>query len=145
MAFSLPTAGAGGPNRILIVDDDAAMRDWLCATLGTAGYDTVAVADGAHALIHLWAQAYPVILLDQNLPGLSGLELLPSLRTVCPDTAVVVITGNDSGDLYQEALEKGVFDLLQKPLSMSLLIRTVQSAVHFSRTLGPRQRQHSSA
>ncbi len=138
MANRLPRARVEKPDRILIVDDDAATREWLADVLTGAGYDPVPATDGAEALIHLWAQSFSVILLDQNLPGLCGLELLPSIRTACPKTAVIVITGDDAGVLYREALEKGVFDLLVKPISVDLLIRTVRSSVHFARCLGVR-------
>jgi CheY-like chemotaxis protein len=124
--------------RVLIVDDDPDMRELLFDLLTADGYESEHVPDGAKALIRLRTHAYCVILLDQNMPGLSGLDLLPSLRTLCPQTTVIMMTAFGDAEMYRAAIERGAFDLLLKPLSIPLLLRTVRSATHFARTLHPR-------
>jgi DNA-binding NtrC family response regulator len=130
-------AAVGFSDRVLIVDDDAQTREWIGEVLAADGYQPDAVPDVAAALIRLRCQTYPVIVLDQHLPGLSGLDLLPGIRTLCPHTAVIMVTGDGTAAMYRHALEQGAFDLLLKPISMAFLVRTVRSAMHFARTLSP--------
>ncbi len=121
-------------DRLLIVEDDAKTREWMAEVLMADGYQPESVPDVAEALIRLRSQTFAVIILDQHLPGLSGLDLLPGIRTLCPHTAVVMTTGDATAGVYRQALANGAFDLLVKPLSIALLIRTVRSARRFART-----------
>jgi CheY-like chemotaxis protein len=62
------------------------MRALLVDVLNNEGYDVTEAANGAEALIRLRAESFAVIILDKNMPGLSGLDLLPGLRMICPET-----------------------------------------------------------
>ena len=76
---------AAGRTRVLVVDDDSEMRALLADVLGDEGYAVEGVPNGAEALIRLRTESFAAIVLDKNMPGLSGLDLLPGLRTICPD------------------------------------------------------------
>jgi DNA-binding NtrC family response regulator len=115
--------------RILVVDDDTDMRTLLADVLGDEGYAVEGVANGAEALIRLRAESFAAIVLDKNMPGLSGLDLLPGLRTICPDTPVIMITAFGDVATYVDAMEKGAFEYVFKPFRMEELLRVLRRAL----------------
>ena len=120
---------AGGRARVLIVDDDREMRALLADVLGEAGYDVTEAADGARALIRLRSESFAAIILDKNMPGLSGLDLLPGLRTICPETPVILITAFGDVETYVDAMEKGATAYIFKPFRMRELLEELQRGV----------------
>ena len=119
----------GNRMRILVVDDDVEMRALLEDVLIDEGYAVEGVADGAEALIRLRTESFAAILLDKNMPGLSGLDLLPGLRTICPETPVIFITAFGDVNAYMNAMEKGAFEFLFKPFRMEELLRVLRRAL----------------
>jgi DNA-binding NtrC family response regulator len=118
-----------GRARVLVVDDDAEMRALLADVLGNEGYAVEGVANGAEALIRLRTEAFGAIVLDKNMPGLSGLDLLPGLRTICPDTPVIMITAFGDVGTYVDAMEKGAFEYVFKPFRMEELVVVLRRAL----------------
>jgi DNA-binding NtrC family response regulator len=114
--------------RVLIVDDDAEMRALLVEALAQDGYHSEEAADGAEALIRLHTECFAAIVIDKNLPGLSGLDLLPGIRAMCPKTPVILITAFGDAATYQEALEKGAFEYLFKPFRLEEFLGAVRRA-----------------
>jgi DNA-binding NtrC family response regulator len=108
------------------VDDDPDMRALLTDVLSDEGYAVEQVANGAEALIRLRTESFAAIVLDKNMPGLSGLDLLPGLRTICPETPVILITAFGDVSTYMEAMEKGAFEYIFKPFRMEELLRALQ-------------------
>ena len=80
------------PVSILVVDDDPEMRALVQDVLSAEGYEIVEAKDGADAVLALRARAFDVILMDKNMPGPSGLDLLPGLRRVAPGTQIIMMT-----------------------------------------------------
>ena len=117
--------------RILVVDDDAEMRALLGEVLSEEGYEVEQSANAAEALIRLRTETFSAIVLDKNMPGLSGLDVLPGLRLICPETPVIMITAYGDVATYVDAMEKGVFEYLFKPFRMEELLRLLR------RTLAP--------
>jgi len=115
--------------RVLVVDDDAEMRALLADVLGDEGYAVEGVPNGAEALIRLHAESFAAIILDKNMPGLSGLDLLPGLRTICPETPVILITAFGDVSTYMDAMEKGAFEYIFKPFRMKELLLALQRAL----------------
>ncbi len=131
---------------ILIVDDDAEMRALLSEVLGQEGYHVEEAANGAEALIRLRSEYFAAIIIDKNMPGLGGLDLLPGLRMICPDTPIILITAFGDAATYLEALEKGAFEFIFKPFRLEELLRVLKRAIpadHRSLTsfLGPGEGQ----
>ena len=114
---------------ILIVDDDAEMRALLVEVLGHEGYRVAEAADGAEALIRLRSECFDGIIIDKNMPGLSGLDLLPGLRMICPDASIILITAFGDASTHLEALEKGAFEYIFKPFRLEDLLRVLRRAV----------------
>lgn len=111
----------GKAQRILLVDDDEDMRSLLADVLMDDGYEVNQAANGAEALVLLHRETFAAILLDKRMPGLSGMDLLPGLRVICPETPVIVITAFGDAQTAAEGAEKGAFGLLFKPFRMDEL------------------------
>ena len=103
---------------ILIVDDDPEMRALLLDVLGHEGYEVVEARDGAEAVRALRARKFDIILMDKNMPGPSGLDLLPGFRRVCPNSQIIMMTAFGDVASYMEAAEKGAVEYLFKPFRM---------------------------
>jgi DNA-binding NtrC family response regulator len=119
----------GASARLLVVEDDAEMRALLTDILTDQGYEVTPAANGAEALIRLRSQGYAGIILDKNMPGLSGLDILPGLRTACPETPVIMITAFGDVPSYVDAIERGAFAYLFKPFMMRELLDALDQAL----------------
>jgi DNA-binding NtrC family response regulator len=115
--------------RVLLVDDDAEMRELLVETLAENGYETRTAANGAEALLRLHREPFAAIVLDKNMPGLSALDLLPGLGLLCPRTPVVIITAFGDAHTRTTAAEKGAYGFLDKPFRMDDLLAMLQRAL----------------
>lgn len=120
---------ASASTRLLVVDDDAEMRALLADVLSGEGYAVAEAANGAEALIRLRAEPFAAIVLDKNMPGLSGLDILPGMRTICPDMPVILITAFGDVASYVDAMEKGAFAYVFKPFRMEELLKTLERAL----------------
>lgn len=117
------------PTSILVVDDDDAMRALLMDVLRNDGYDAAEARDGAQAVLALRAREYDLVLIDKNMPGPSGLDLLPGLRRVCPQSQFVMMTAYGDVPSYMEAVEKGAAEFLFKPFLMDDLRAAIAKAL----------------
>ncbi len=115
--------------RVLVVDDDGEMRALINEVLSGKGYEVIEAANGAQALIRLRSESFTAIVLDKNMPGLSGLDLLPGLRTICPETPVILITAFGDVPTYVDAMEKGASAYIFKPFRMDELVQALDRAV----------------
>jgi two-component system response regulator PilR (NtrC family) len=106
------------PPKILIVDDELSMREFLGILLDREGYRTD-LADSAEAAIKLMESgSYDLILSDVNMPGLDGLALLKRVKEVSPDTAVLMITAFSTAEQAVEAMKFGAYDYIPKPFKV---------------------------
>ena len=118
-----------GKPLLLLVDDDAAFRTVMAAELSRSGYDVRTAASGEDALA-VCAKTEPhVILLDLQMPGISGLEVLKSLRDRHAPGEVVMLTGHGSIDTAIEAIRMGAFDYVSKPCPLDELEIRIQRAL----------------
>jgi CheY-like chemotaxis protein len=126
-----PATVAGACRTMLVVDDDAGVRDVLQEMLTANGYQSYAVGDGAAALRAVVMGSFDVILLDIDMPGLSGLETLVAIRALAPDTSVIMVSGTESEVVARNALDKGAFDYIMKPVDLQRLRSVVDAALTF--------------
>jgi two-component system response regulator HydG len=115
-------------SRILVIDDDGAVRDSTERMLRTAGYTVQGAATGEDGLALARGGAYDVILSDLQMPGLSGLDVLRELRAVRVDSAFIIMTGFGTIDTAVEAMKLGAVDYVQKPFFRDELVMRVRSA-----------------
>lgn len=115
---------------LLIVDDEPALRMWERRVLETQRYSCQEAADVPEARAALSANRYELALLDVNLPGGSGIELLAEIRGRYPDTAVLMVTGEDDLTLATTAIELGAFGYLVKPVRAGELVINVTNALY---------------
>ena len=113
---------------ILIVDDERGQRDILTAILTGAGYRAVALPGGREALAALEESSFDVVLTDLKMQGMSGMELLEAVVEANPRQCVVMMTAHGTIDSAVEAMKKGAFDYLEKPLDRQDLLLTLQRA-----------------
>ncbi|MCP5057939.1 MAG: sigma-54-dependent Fis family transcriptional regulator [bacterium] len=114
--------------RILIVDDDDALRDSLGMFLAAEGFDVV-LADGAiRALELLEAAPVDLVLCDLRMPGTDGLELLPQIHGRLPGVTVLMMSAYGSADLAIEAMQRGAYDYLAKPFQPSEVLLAIRKA-----------------
>jgi two-component system nitrogen regulation response regulator NtrX len=115
--------------RILVVDDEAGIRATLSGILEDEGYGVAAVGTAAEATARIQAEAFDAVLLDLWLPDRDGLELLSEMR----EQPVIVISGHGNVDTAVKATRLGAYDFLEKPLSLSRVVLTVQNALERGR------------
>jgi two-component system nitrogen regulation response regulator GlnG len=104
--------------QVLVADDEASIRFVLRETLKDAGYEVVCVEDGNAAFEALASGGYQIAFLDIRMPGPSGLELIDRVRAVGVDTAIVIMTAQNTLDNAVEAMKRGALDYLVKPFGM---------------------------
>jgi DNA-binding NtrC family response regulator len=117
------------PPSVLVVDDDAEMRALLLDVLRNDGYDVAEAQDGAEAILVLRSREFDVILMDKNMPGPSGLDLLPGFRRACPRSRIIMMTAFGDVPSYVEAVEKGAVEYLFKPFRMEEMKTAIRKAL----------------
>lgn len=115
--------------RLLIVDDEAGIRESLSSILKDEGYHVEAVASSEEALQRAAAGDLEVILLDVWLPGMDGLEALSRLQAIPRAPAVIMISGHGTIETAVRATKLGAFDFIEKPLSLEKILVLVRNAV----------------
>jgi DNA-binding response OmpR family regulator len=121
--------------KILVVDDDSAVRDMLSTFLKAEGY-SVDSAEGVGAALELMkSNSYDIMLIDKNMPGTDGgreggLDLLRSVRSQSLSSEVIMMTGHPTVETIKEALSLGACDYIRKPFSLEDLRQRISRLVH---------------
>ncbi|MEJ2154406.1 MAG: response regulator [Desulfobacteraceae bacterium] len=102
---------------ILLVDDEAGIRNLLSISLSDEGYDVITAADGREALEVFLSRTPPIVLSDIKMPGMDGIELLAAIKKENPDTEVIMITGHGDMDLAIKSLKMDATDFVTKPIN----------------------------
>jgi len=115
--------------RILIVDDDEAVRLSYLRSLAGARYNAEAAWDGTEALRAMEQRPFDVILLDLRMPGMDGMSVLKAIKERWPESEVVIITGYPSLETVKEAVQLGACDYLSKPVGPDEVIHAANGAL----------------
>jgi two-component system response regulator HydG len=115
-------------SRILVIDDDDAVRESLGRMLRSAGHTVETAETGEEGLAVARVKGYDVILSDMRMPGISGIDVLQRLREQHVDAAFIVMTGFGTIDSAVEAMKLGAVDFVQKPFFRDELLMRVRSA-----------------
>lgn len=114
--------------KILVVDDERAIRNSLKEILSDEGYNVDVAEDGATAIDMSEKERYDVIFCDIKMPNMEGTEVLEKLRTDGVDSAIIMISGHGDIDTAVECIKKGAFDFIQKPLDLNRILITIKNA-----------------
>lgn len=126
--------------RLLVVDDEEAIRTALARFLRARGFEVMTAESGMAALNVLTQEKFVGILCDIRMPGMTGLELVPQALAHDPDLAIVMLTAVNDAPTATEALGLGAMDYLMKPVELSDLATAIERALH-KRALSIEQRK----
>ncbi|HNQ37505.1 MAG: sigma-54-dependent Fis family transcriptional regulator [Prolixibacteraceae bacterium] len=116
-------------SRILVIDDERSIRNTLKDILEYEKYEVDLAEDGPRGLEKIKGGDYDVVLCDIKMPGMDGIELLGKLGDQVTDLPVVMISGHGNIDTAVEAIKKGAFDFIEKPLDLNRLLITIRNAM----------------
>ena len=117
-------------NRILWVDDEIDLLQPYIIYLSNKGYEVATATNGQDALDAVQAAAYDIVFLDENMPGLTGLETLQELKRLRPEVPVVMITKSEEEHIMEEAIGEKIADYLIKPVNPSQILLCLKKHIH---------------
>lgn len=119
--------------RILIIDDEKSIRRTLREILEYENFKVDEAADGLEGLTMAQKEKYDIILCDIKMPKMDGMEALDKLMEAAVDAPVVMISGHGNIETAVEAVKKGAYDFIQKPLDLNRLLVTLRNALDKSK------------
>lgn len=128
-ATPAPAPARQGRVRVLVVDDEASIRDLLSKTLALAEYQVDTAADASTALERVRAADYDLLIADLRMPGMDGLTLIRQVKRVRSELPVIIITGFSSESSAIEAVNLGVAGYLRKPFRVPEVLAAAAKAL----------------
>ncbi len=116
-------------SRILVIDDESAIRDSLRMTLEYEGYEFLGAATGQEGLALAEREAPDLVLLDVKMPGMDGIDVLERLRNLNDQLPIVVISGHGTISTAVEATKKGAWDFIEKPFASERILVSLRNAL----------------
>jgi len=115
--------------KVLIVDDEAVIRETTSQFLQKLGHEVLQAKDVPEAIRQIEKNVFDVVLSDVIMPGMTGVELLGKMQTLSPHTKTILFTGEPTLETAMEAVREGAFDYLAKPVERAALCKTVENAL----------------
>lgn len=115
--------------RILVIDDEKSIRNSLKEILEYENYKVDEAPDGIEGIKLAEKEKYDIIFSDIKMPRMDGMEVLDKLQQITPDTPIVMISGHGTIDTAVEAIKKGAFDFIPKPLDLNRILITLRNAM----------------
>lgn len=125
--------------KILIVDDEAGIRRILRDILELEKYQVTEAANGVEALVKVKKEKFDLIILDIKMPQMDGMDVLDRIQILIPEVPVIMISGHADIDTAVEAVKKGAFDFISKPLDLNRLLITIRNAQDKSTLIGQKK------
>ncbi|MCE5280658.1 MAG: sigma-54 dependent transcriptional regulator [Deltaproteobacteria bacterium] len=116
--------------KILVVDDDQGMREFLEIMLTQEGYGVTTAADAEKALGRFRKEAFDLVITDLKMPKIDGIDFLREIKHLSPETLVILITAYASGDTAVNAMKEGAFDYLEKDFKIEDLKAVIRNALN---------------
>lgn len=126
---SVPSAVRSGRHRILVVDDEASIRELLSKTLALAEYEVDTAADATSALDRVRSRAYDLMIADLKMPGMDGLTLIRQAKRLQQELPIIIITGYSTESSAIEAVNLGVAGYLTKPFRVPQVLAAAAKAL----------------
>ena len=120
--------------KVLIVDDEPSLRKALRTSLGASGFEVSEARNGEDAMGLLRSDAFDLVLLDINMPGISGIETCRRIRDFSPKIGIVMVTVRDSEDDKVRSLETGADDFITKPFRLRQLVARLRAVLRRIKT-----------
>jgi two-component system KDP operon response regulator KdpE len=117
------------PFSVLVVDDEAALRKVIRSSLATGGFAVEEAGTGGDAIRAVQRRPFDIVLLDVNMPGMSGIEACQQIRSLAPQTGIVMVTVRDAEEDKVRALEAGADDYVTKPFQFRELVARVKAVL----------------
>lgn len=118
--------------KVLVVDDELSMREFLTILLEREGYDALSAANADQALKLLNDDLFDLIISDVQMPGLNGIDLLARVKAMAPDTAVLMMTAFSAAEQAVEAMKLGAYDYIAKPFKIEEIKLLIRNALEKS-------------
>jgi two-component system response regulator HydG len=122
------TASAGPPIQVLVIDNDNAHAEAMADSLRSVGFECTVAGGGRDAIAQLERATYEIVITDLKMPDVGGLEVLAKCKELQPDAEVVLVTGHGTIESAVEAMQRGAFNYLLKPLDLKQLRAVVENA-----------------
>jgi two-component system response regulator PilR (NtrC family) len=116
-------------SKILVIDDEQGMRDFLSIMLKKEGYDVVAAENGNDALKAVQTEIFDLVISDVKMPGLNGIDVLKTVKEVSSETIVIMITAYATAETAVEAMKLGAYDYITKPFKVDEIKLIIQKAL----------------
>jgi two-component system chemotaxis response regulator CheY len=115
------------PKSILVVDDDANLRQTLVMIIRNAGYEVFVAESAQRCLLLLQSRTYDLMVLDQKIHGMNGLTLITVIRRMYPEMPVLFLAGNGSSEMERTLRQSGIRGYLVKPIDPEKILDLVQT------------------
>ncbi len=115
--------------KVLVVDDEAVIRQGVCRVLEGRGYQAEASESGYEAIERLQKVPFSIVITDLKMPGMDGIEVLKAIKILQPEVPVIIITGYSTVDTAVDAMKNGAFDYISKPFTPKQIIEMVEKAL----------------
>ena len=114
--------------KILVIDDERSIRNSLKEILQFEGHEVVVAENGMEGLVMVKSEKPEVVFCDIKMPKMEGIEVLERVKSFSPDLPVVMISGHGTIDTAIEAIRKGAYDFIEKPLDLNRILITIKNA-----------------
>jgi DNA-binding response OmpR family regulator len=124
--------GRNSPPSVLVIDDDPDMRHVLSDFLQRSGYRVVEAANGQEGIFAAESEPIDAVILDKEMPGMNGLDVLSFFRHRCPRLPIIFITAFGGRDDEDESRRRGAWLYIEKPFRVATVVEAVQSVLERS-------------
>src|SRR5208283_1724051 len=116
-------------SKILVVDDEQSLRDFLAILLKKEGHDVVTAVNGTDALKAIQAEIFDLVISDMKMPGVDGIGVLKTIKEISPETVVIMVTAFATAETAVEAMKLGASDYIIKPFKVDELKLIINSSL----------------
>ena len=116
--------------KILVIDDERSIRNSMKEILTFEGYEVTVAENGLEGVIAVKTEKPDVVFCDIKMPKMEGIEVLQRIREFTTEIPIIMISGHGTIDTAIEAIKKGAYDFIEKPLDLNRLLITIKNATH---------------
>lgn len=122
-------------SKILVIDDEKSIRNSMKEILSFEGYEVIATDNGLEGLVALKTEKPEAVFCDIKMPKMEGIEVLERIKEINPSIPVIMISGHGTIDTAIQAIKKGAYDFIEKPLDLNRILITIKNATDKSQLI----------